>query len=354
MTRLLRIAAVLSVLLPGGTSAFRTLGGRGLSLGGDLVVPNDEIDRSGPSALFKTEYDVGSIYVQHVDMDQSTKIAIVEGMEMEQKMHMEMDAELEVSEVEEPAGGREIDMTFSHVVMNMDAGEGMTMDFDSDLPDDGSNPAFAMMGDMVGQTITVITDEDGDVVEANGLGGLNPLGGGGAAAGAQDPTASLTSPEQFQQMSRMAKVVPADKKVGPGDEWEFEDLQMDGAMSYSGTATFVGYRDHADNNGDIHQVAVFAFEGSLQMDLEKLGNALGVDTEGEDESEAIEMVEEVMESVKVTQSRMTTTMYWDNKDHFIRWSEVSLDMVMQMTNPIDQSLIEVPTMQVLKTSVDKK
>jgi len=99
---------------------------------------------------------------------------------------------------------------------------------------------------------------------------------------------------------------------------------------------------------------VFAFEGSLQMDLEKLGNALGVDTEGEDESEAIEMVEEVMESVKVTQSRMTTTMYWDNKDHFIRWSEVSLDMVMQMTNPIDQSLIEVPTMQVLKTSVDKK
>lgn len=360
---LLRSAALLAVALP--ASALR---GPGRILDGGLL-PDSDIIVDRPEAIFKQEYEIGATYMEHIEMDQDSKISLG-GIDMDQKVTMHMDVECAVSEVAEPVGGREVTMTFEDLDFCMNAGE-ITMCYDSKNPNDpgANNPAFKPLADMVGHSMTIITDEDGKVVEASEheelmkkLGGA----GGGAAAGppgaGQNPVQDMASPKQFEQMSRMAKAVPADRAIKPGDEWDVDDLEMDGAMVFSGTGSFPGFRMHKDDAGEEHEVAVFAIEGSFDMDLEKMGDILELELDEEEGSgedagvdENAKAAMEAAKSVKIKGGRMTVTLYWDNEDGLIRWMELTQSMTMEMPNPVDPTgVLEIPTEQVVKTSVDKK
>lgn len=331
---------------------------RGRILDGDLLPDATGMIVDRPEAFFESEYEVGATYVEEIEMDQESKISLG-GVDMNQKTTMHMSVECAVSEVAEPVGGREVTMTVDHLDMHMDVG-GVAVDFDSDEPDGAAakNPALKPLADMLGHDMTIITDKDGKVVEASDHEKLmKELGGADGGAG-QNPVQELASPKQFEQMSRMAKAVPSDKAIKPGAEWDVDDLEMGGALVFSGKGSFPGVRMHKDKAGEEHEVAVFAIEGTFDMDLEKLGDALdlmGEDEESSEEDEAEKAVMEAAKSVTITKGHMTATLYWDNEEKLIRWCELTQTMVMQMPNPIDPNdVLEIPTEQVVKTSVDKK
>jgi len=322
------------------------------------ILPGEDISVDRPSARFRNELQIGTTFVQNVEMDQTTTMHIDGLGDMTQRLVVDVETELAVSEAPEPnLGAREIDATYTRLFLHMEA-NGMTLEYDSDKPNESDVASAAAFGplaeQLAGSTMSVVVDDDGRVVEANEHEEIlkNLSGGGGSAP--PDAMTSFASPKQFEQMSRMTSALPSDEEIAPGDEWDFDELELDGAISYSGTGSLVGYRDHKG-----HDVAVIVLEGGFDLDLKKLGDALPdlkEDEKAEGENDAtVGAVAEVLANVQISSGKMTCTLYWDNKDNLIRWMEVTQTMVMTMPNPLDgTNTLDIPIEQVIKTSLDKK
>jgi hypothetical protein len=280
--------------------------------------PGQELETDRPAEKLNFGYQAGKTYLQTMQMDQNSKIALG-GQEIDQKMHMEMNLSMKVSEVPDSTN-KAVESEYTRVAMDMNT-MGQELSFDSDGAEADNNPMLAGMGGMVGQPFTMVLDEDNQIVEVTGLDEL------AAAAGGNPMTAEMMKQfmdkDQLGQMMNMwvTSTFP-EGPVKPGDTWPVDiewDMAKMGKVGYKGTYTLKGYQEYGG-----HDCAVIEMDATLNMDFES------ADDEGTDDTGVGAMMKQL--GMKMSGGETTGTIYWDNELGWMRGMEMDQVMTMSMLN----------------------
>ena len=286
---------------------------------------NGNINVSGGPTVFDVDYKPGCAYGLSVKMDLASKIDVGVGSLVEQNLHTETRSKMAVSQSNDPADGRLIEIEVEAVKVNMDF-MGQSTSYDSD-DTKNSKPVSGLdvIKAMVGTTKEIVLDSDGEVVaitEDEEL--LNFLEETGGRRGQVEKLAMSNS---FQQMVRITEAVAFDS-VLPGDAWEFDDLQLDSSILYDGQGDYLGKISHEGR-----QLHVITLEGNSQELIDDVGN--------------------VKEGAMIKQARITATIYWDTDKKFIRWADVTQHMALLTKSTLDETKkMEIPVNQIMKISID--
>lgn len=184
-----------------------------------------------------------------------------------------------------------------------------------------------------GSTIELVVDDAGRAADA-----AEPTTAmTSAAEQPSDPTTSSSSPlaeltEEFFSTNRMLNLV-AEHPVAPGDTWDAS--QDDDMGSFQGTATLLGYKLY-----DNHDVAVIDIVGTTIVDMDQwrksnAGLASGV---GSDFS--------------VEEMEIHSTIYFDPKTQFARFTAVDVSYAMHMASPLDGSDLTVPIQETITMTTE--
>ena len=142
----------------------------------------------------------------------------------------------------------------------------------------------------------------------------------------QDKTPGLSAAEQYEQTSRMAQALPF-KAVKPNDSWKVSMNFKE--ERYDGTVTLLGYTDY-----DGVDVAVFKLSATVSLDLGQVAGEMG----GE--------VGELLTGTTIKDGKVEGFMYWDPEYHFPRWTSQTIEMTIEMPNPLDaDEMFEIPTVE---------
>ena len=219
---------------------------------------------SGGPVEMKLKWEVGKRYLQNVDMSQTMDLKApgsAESMKQETKQRQE----IAISALKErDGGGRELEMEFVSMAMNMKMGDTTMMDFDSKKggQDTSANPGAAMLGKLAGTRVKLITDANGKVESVEGFEDFLKQATSGTAPEMAEMMKGFLSEDNLKQMSAGNMGLP-DKPVKIGDTWPVKtemSLGPMGAMVMNLTYTFKGWEQH-----DNHKCAALEYSGDISI-----------------------------------------------------------------------------------------
>eukprot|EP00547_Thalassionema_nitzschioides_P008084 CAMPEP_0194224050 /NCGR_PEP_ID=MMETSP0156-20130528/36543_1 /TAXON_ID=33649 /ORGANISM="Thalassionema nitzschioides, Strain L26-B" /LENGTH=387 /DNA_ID=CAMNT_0038955435 /DNA_START=41 /DNA_END=1201 /DNA_ORIENTATION=- len=219
----------------------------------------------------------------------------------------DLDMSMDHNEIEILGNGKNIEITTNHIAMTMTSHTGnvelLNLHYDSENPDDFLDPQMQDLHAIIGQTTKIEVDDQGKVVKTTSS--------SDDAANDKDKKDKLfSSQNQWDQLTRMYKVLPPGKEVQPGDSWEF-DMEMD--VKFHGKATLLGYTtyDHSD-------CAVIQLKGNINFD-----------------SDQRELSDNHLEhGVEFEDGTVSAILYWDHNSHMARFSKSKVNVLMDVKNPL--------------------
>ncbi|MEM8954442.1 MAG: DUF6263 family protein [Verrucomicrobiota bacterium] len=282
-------------------------------------------------------YQVGKTYVQNMEMDQNSKIAMG-GQEIDQKMNMDMEITMKVAEVPDSAD-KAVETEYTRVAMEMTT-MGQEMKYDSADTSGANNPMLAGVGAMVGKSFTMILDEENQIKDVTGLDEIAGAAGGNPVT-AEMMQQFLDKDQLGQMMNMWVTSSFPQEPVKPGDSWpvdvEWEMPKM-GKVGYDGTYTLEGYKEYGG-----HDCAVIEMDAQLNMNFDGLAEGAGDEGMGA-------MMKQL--GMKMTGGKTTGTIYWDNELGWMRGMEMDQTMTMSMMNPQTGEPMEIPMEQSTRVTVE--
>eukprot|EP00587_Corethron_hystrix_P008044 CAMPEP_0113300444 /NCGR_PEP_ID=MMETSP0010_2-20120614/2073_1 /TAXON_ID=216773 ORGANISM="Corethron hystrix, Strain 308" /NCGR_SAMPLE_ID=MMETSP0010_2 /ASSEMBLY_ACC=CAM_ASM_000155 /LENGTH=334 /DNA_ID=CAMNT_0000153873 /DNA_START=8 /DNA_END=1012 /DNA_ORIENTATION=+ /assembly_acc=CAM_ASM_000155 len=261
---------------------------------------------------------------------------------VDSKSIIDITAENEMLAQNLKTGGNKIDITTTHVTMTGETdimGQMSSIRYDSKYSDVVPE-GFESLAKIIGQSNTIETDKDGNVVSASQHEQLLKAMSGQDSEDivtneeedplleTQEEKESLSEHQiqQIDQMMRATQVLP-DDPVKPGDDWDFV---MDIKNKFGGSAVLLGYVEY-----DGSDCAVIQLDGKLhitQNQLEQIGDA--VTEEMEDDFMKQEM-QEVFEEIQISYGKLSGVVYWDHAYKFARYTRIEMTMDMLLPNAFD-------------------
>lgn len=315
-----------------------------VAAGEDLAASVDgesyDLDTDRDAMIFNVNQRKGGLtYLDTYDlkMDQSIPMA---GLSIETKTVMRMESETAVQDLAE--GGQSIDMRFTHVMMDMEAGP-MNVHCDSDkVPNDGeeedivSNLACQPLFDMISDSsIHFLMDDEGTIVDADGPGTEVNQAISQEAKSQPNPGS-----ENLQQAARLLQLILHDVPIKPGQDWDAsEDMGALGKLTARGTLQ--GYTKFESVD-----CAVVTVSGSLEMDVAKAIQMMGGGSPG--------AMAPAAEGVSVSDATMDVTLYFDYENSFVRWSQNNVSMIISMPDQLSGDILNVPSTQTITTTTHIK
>jgi hypothetical protein len=132
------------------------------------------------------------------------------------KMQITYDLSLTATEVE-PEKGATLALVYDRVRMKIDS-DMILIDFDSTKPADPNDPMSAALAQMVGTTLTMKMDANGNITSVTGGGMLSPLT---SSAGGKSPQDAIGSIVSIKKGGGVVKV---------GESWTNEDTTADSIL----------------------------------------------------------------------------------------------------------------------------
>jgi hypothetical protein len=302
-------------------------------------VQGEELETDRPAVTLKFGYQAGKTYLQTMEMDQVSKIAMG-GQEIDQKMKMTMEMSMKVTDVPDSAS-KSVESEYTRVAMDMNT-MGQELTYDSAKADEGTNnPMLAGVGAMVGKSFTMILDENNEIVEVRGLEELAGAAGGNPMT-AEMMKQFLDKDQLGQMMNMWVTASFPEGPVKPGDSWPVDiewDMAKMGKVGYKGTYELTGYQEHGG-----HDCAVIEMEAKLNMDFT-------AGDEGEDDKAGLGAMMKQL-GMKMSGGETTGTIYWDNELGWMRGMEMEQVMTMSMTNPQTGEAMEIPMNQKTRMTVE--
>jgi hypothetical protein len=202
---------------------------------------------SGPIE-FKLKWPVGERIVQSLDLKQNSEISVpMQPNPIKQEMTMGQTYGLSVLK-ETADGGREVEMEFLSMRMNIAQGGKSMVDYDSakKAPADNSNPVAGIFKKMIGVKIKFVMDASNQVQRVEGLDELSNRLTTGGRGDASAMFKSMFNEGYFKQMMDHSQNLPP-KPVQPGDTWPVKrEIMMGdlGAMVMAYDFTFQSWEQH--------------------------------------------------------------------------------------------------------------
>jgi hypothetical protein len=202
------------------------------------------------SADLKIKWVVGKKYVMRMEMNQDSQIT-PPGQPKPVEQSMDMTQDFDMSALKElPNGGRELELEFKAMTMDVTVGDRQMMGFDSSVPaeQDSSNSVAPMLRKMVGARIQYFTDANGKVEKVEGGKELVER----MTEGTQQPgqaifSKSMFSEDTLKQYGSFGDGMP-DHPVKIGDSWHMVKKISNpiGELTLDLECTFKGWEQHGD------------------------------------------------------------------------------------------------------------
>lgn len=288
-----------------------------------------KIDTSHAAVELMLDYQVGKTYTTKTDLTSTSSVPMGDEP-MEQTVENQMTIKMTVNEIAD-SPNKEVVTTYTRYAMRTET-MGMVIEADSDKPDE-ADPALTSVLALVGNSITLVVDENNQTIEIRGLDemfeSMNP-----------DPATKMMLDQMFSEeaLEKMygfdMKTMLPDKPVKAGDSWTFtQEIPMGplGKLEFDGTYTLRGTTDI-----DGSTFAVINMKASMEMgnDADDASN----DDTAEDPAAAM------MAQIKMTDTKFDGTLLWDMKENFIHSFTMDQSMTMTMPNPGDpENVITIPS-----------
>lgn len=297
---------------------------------------NNDLDTDRDAMIFDVNQRKGGFtYFDSYDLKMNQTIP-TGGFSMETKTSMGMESETVVQDLLE--GGQSIDMTFTHSIVDMEAGP-MVIHCDSDDAPSSEGGDMTSMAcqpffDMINNPIHIVIDDEGTIVDADGPG----------AEAAQAMSQASAKPDlatkNLQQAARLLKLVPHDVPVKPGQDWD-ASTDMGGLGMLIARGTLQGYKTYESID-----CAVITVSGSLEMDAGKVMQMM-MGGSG--------MPPSSLGDISVADAMMEVTLHFDYVNSIVRWANNNLSMTISMPDPLSPgNTVHVPTTQEVTTTSNIK
>ncbi|CAB9502499.1 expressed unknown protein [Seminavis robusta] len=294
----------------------------------NLDVARDSTKLGNPAQ--KRARKSGYTYVDKFRTEATSTVTSM-GTKVDTNIVMQIENEMAVKDVD--GGGQQLAVNTTRMMTHMTT-FGLNLSCDSDKSTNAATCKDVL--DMVGTTLTLITDDDGNIVEASGPGAQTAEQVGSLLHGSSGEDKDSTHlKDQMLAISRVLKFVPG-KAVKPGDTW-MTNVDMGELGSLHGVSKLTGYRDF---NGI--DCAVVLMDGKLHMDVGKLSKTMGLPSD----SFADDFVD----------ADMTQALFWDYDEDLALWSEANSSYVLRMKEPLSGSLLDIParSTEYIMTSIKEK
>jgi hypothetical protein len=239
-----------------------------------------------------------------------------DGMSIKGSMHAMGDA---TSVVENTSnGGKRVALTVDSVEVDVSSFM-MNMRCDSNNQKN-ADPDCAELFEIVGQTETVETDANGEVISITTLDGqiidtqMLTEAANGETMDQKFQANQFAASMHYDKTSQMLKLIP-DHAVRPGDSW-IDDVEMNSMGTFKGKSYLKGYADYEGSD-----CAVFYFEGTLHLDISHIAKAIGAN--------------DTTLPTKMADAQITNVIFWDVKDKISRWAEANITTSFDIVDPMD-------------------
>jgi len=211
----------------------------------------------GAAIELNIKWAVGKKYIQHLEMNQSSK-ATIGSRPMEQTINMGSDYAIAVPKGL-TGGGSELEMEFlgQKMLVVMDGQTKASFDSATDPANDGQNPVAPTLRKMIGLRIEYEADAKGRVQKVLGLDEVIERLGGNTPQGAM--IKSRLSEGALIQYVDVGRGLP-DHAVRIGDTWPVKTSIPSGPVTLQQdlTYTFTGWEEHAG-----HKCARLDYAGTM-------------------------------------------------------------------------------------------
>ena len=233
--------------------------------------------RPDEAARLQIKWPVGNRYVERMELKQNSEMVMPQ-MPQPMKQELTMGEEYALSVLQERAGGgRELEMEFLAIQMNMSAGGQPPMAFDSKgaAIDEESNPLAGALRKMIGSRLKLLTDASNQVEEIEGFNEFFAKVSVGLPPQVQGMMSGMLSEDQLKQMAGqgLSHMLP-DKPVKPGDSWPVNfDLSGGpiGTINLDLNYSFKRWEDHEKRN-----CALLDFGGTMTSKDGQTAGPMGV------------------------------------------------------------------------------
>jgi len=296
---------------------------------------NVDIDR--PSKKFRAEFVSGGTYTQKSALE-IKQVFPLNGKEHSSLSYMDVENTMFVSDSSNVVvgGGKQFDITLNHVAMTQKS-MGIEVKYDSEKSDNESNLLSDEFGDLVGQTATINTDGNYQIIRTSSDTGSQET--------EESSASSVTPSSQFELVSRMIKALPVES-AKPGDEWDIQ-INLESFEEIDGHAQLLGYIQY-----DGADCALIIINGTVAFDMSAL-------------VEGVDAAASELGIMQMKDGKMSSVMYWDHQENLARFTEINLSFTLQ--NPydastdfsdskdgsIDPSFIDVPTFEYMQIYLER-
>jgi hypothetical protein len=284
--------------------------------------------------IFNVKTRVAGHYVESMKAITDTQMTFGD-QEMDSAITIVTESDVVVTD-DATTGGSHITAAVTHMEMISETA-GFKIECNTDEDSEVTNAACIDLYKVLGDNITFDLDKDGNIISASGPGsdfvkkayvkkGSSPLE---TTPSATDSSNGDEFKDKWTKTSRMLQLVPTDAEVKPGDTWD-SSTDLGEIGHFTGTGTMLGYRTVDDRD-----CAVFSFTGTLQMNMDKLVDAVG---------DSSSLMASVLEDVKMSDAKMDSLMYYDDELGIMRWSKTHQTSVMTMPDMTgEKDTISIPT-----------
>jgi len=223
----------------------------------------DKPIQSNEAVDLQPKWVVGKRYVQRMDIVQNSETAVPQ-MPQPMKQDTTMGQDYSISVLKErPSGGRELELEFLAVELDVSANGKSMIAFDSkgETLDDSQNPAASMFRGLIGSKLKYLLDASNRVEKIEGGQELIEKLSVKAPPQQRAMMSGLFSDDYLKQMVDHSKYLPS-KPVKPGETWPSQ-IEMSagplGTLAMDLTYTFKGWEMHQQR-----KCAVLDFSGPLK------------------------------------------------------------------------------------------
>jgi len=301
----------------------------------EVIVPPEQQASSAATfedlCMFSVQIAPEGRYIDETDVFTTTSVPIM-GIESTTSTKMHMESARTVQDLED--GGASVDTVVlsASFTTSMDGISLVECDSENKNNDAAAESMCQPFFDMVGSSSHFVLDEHGYIEEATGVGAELALG----MQEQQQPSDKVSPSNTLVQTSRLLEFLP-EHSVRVNDTWD-SSVDMGDFGAFEGTSKFVGFKDL-----DGHSCAVVESSGILTIDFSKATSLLG---DGMDA-----LFEDL--HVRVADSTLNATVYWDEEHKISRLSETGVTMTIVMDDPIDSSTTtRIPIKETITITTD--
>lgn len=273
----------------------------------------------------KQQWPVGKKLSRTMKMEQSSAFEIA-GQKMDQKMNMTMETSTGVAKHEDGKQKR-LAMKYDRMALDMTMGP-QKVAYDSAKPQDDPLGMGKAIGGIVGKEFKILVNEKDEI---SGIENYDEIAAG---LGAGSPIGQMFGKDQLTEMVKQGALqgVPG-KPVKVGDSWPLDvtmKLPQMGAFKTKGTYTLKSVGSH--DGVPSAEIAVNA--------------TIGVDAATDGAPSPL--------GLKITDGKMTGTMWFDQTLGMVRSSDITTNMSISMKNPTQpDATMTIPTTQHITQTLTK-